>query len=118
MFSRVYGPITNCQKKAFQRLYFLKYMCSLFTSAEDIENLITKEIEKEVKAINGIKKITSNSVQNTSSVIIEFDTDIDVTEAKRDVQDAVNRAVPELPEDLLKNPEVYEIDISKLHYEY
>ncbi len=104
-------------KESFPEVVFPQiYVLTIYQGAppEDVENLITKEIEKEVKAINGIKKITSNSVQNTSSVIIEFDTDIDVTEAKRDVQDAVNRAVPELPEDLVKNPEVYEIDISEL----
>ncbi len=104
-------------KESFPEVVFPQiYVLTIYQGAppEDIENLITKEIEKEVKAINGIKKITSNSVQNTSSVIIEFETDIDVTEAKRDVQDAVNRAVPELPEDLEKNPEVYEIDISEL----
>ncbi|HZI23436.1 MAG TPA: efflux RND transporter permease subunit, partial [Chryseolinea sp.] len=104
-------------KESFPEVVFPQiYVLTIYQGAppEDVENLITKEIEKEVKAINGIKKITSNSVQNTSSVIIEFETDIDVTEAKRDVQDAVNRAVPELPEDLEKNPEVYEIDISEL----
>ena len=70
------------------------YVLTIYQGAppEDVENLITKEIEKEIKSINGVKKITSNSVQNSSSVIIEFETDIDVTEAKRDVQDAVNRA--------------------------
>lgn len=104
-------------KESFPEVVFPQiYVLTMYQGAppEDVENLITKEIEKEVKAINGIKKITSNSVQNTSSIIIEFDTDIDVTEAKRDVQDAVNRAVPELPEDLEKNPEVFEIDISEL----
>src|ERR1700716_1437656 len=58
----------------------------------DIENLITKEIEKEVKSISGVKKIKSSSVQSFSNVIIEFETDIDVDEAKVEVKDAVDRA--------------------------
>lgn len=102
-------------KESFPEVVFPQiYVLTIFQGAPptDVENLITKEIEKEIKSINGIKKITSNSVQNFSSVIIEFETDIDVTEAKRDVQDAVNRAKNELPT-LDKDPEVYEIDISE-----
>src|SRR5688572_2618649 len=89
-------------KESFPEVVFPQiYVLTIYQGAppEDVENLITKEIEKEVKAINGIKKITSNSVQNTSSVIIEFETDIDVTEAIRDVQDVVNHGAAELAEE-------------------
>src|ERR671910_3901347 len=43
----------------------------------DVENLVTKHIEKQVKSIAGVKKISSNSVQNFSSIIVEFETDVD-----------------------------------------
>ena len=62
-------------------------------SPSDIESLISKEIEKEVKSISGVKKIKSNSVQSFSNVIIEFETDIDVDKAKQEVKDAVERAL-------------------------
>lgn len=81
-------------------------------SPTDIENLITKEIEKEMKSISGVKKIKSNSVQSFSNVIIEFETDIDVDKAKQEVSDAVDRAKPNLPTDLKDDPQVIEIDIS------
>jgi multidrug efflux pump len=80
---------------------------------KDIENLITKEIEKEVKSIAGVKKVTSNSLQNFSNVIVEFNTDVDVKEAKREVQDKVDKARNELPTDLRDEPMVQEIDISE-----
>src|SRR5687767_6240631 len=80
----------------------------------DVENLVTKHIEKQIKSITGVKKITSNSVQNFSSIIVEFETDIDVIEAKRDVQDAVDKAKPDLPDDLPDDPSVLEIDISAM----
>ncbi len=83
-------------------------------SPSDIENLVTKQIEKQVKSISGVKKITSNSVQNFSNVIIEFDTKIDVKQAKLDVKDAVDRARPELPNDLPDDPTVMDIDISEV----
>ncbi len=103
-------------KESFPEVVFPQiYVLTIYQGAPptDIENLITKELEKEIKSINGVKEIVSNSVQNYSSVIIEFETDIDVTEAKRDVQDAVNRAKTELPT-LEKDPEVFEIDISEI----
>jgi multidrug efflux pump len=80
----------------------------------DIENLITKQIEKEVKSIAGVKKVTSNSVQDFSNVIIEFDADVDVDEAKREVKDAVDRAKPNLPDNLPDDPVVLDIDISEV----
>lgn len=80
----------------------------------DIENLISKEIEKEVKSISGVKKIKSNSVQSFSNVIIEFETDIDVDKAKQEVKDAVDRAKPKLPTDLKDDPQVIDIDISAM----
>jgi multidrug efflux pump len=85
---------------------------------KDIENLITKQIEKEVKTIAGVKKVTSNSVQNYSSVIIEFNTDIDVKEAKREVQDKVDKAKRDLPTDLEEEPTVQDIDISEVPIMY
>ncbi len=83
------------------------------TGPTDIENLVTKQIEKQVKSIAGVKKITSNSVQDFSNVIIEFETDVSIAEAKRDVKDAVDRAKPDLPNDLPDDPQVIDIDISE-----
>lgn len=82
-------------------------------SPTDIENLITKQIEKQVKSIAGVKKIISNSVQDFSNVIIEFETDISIDEAKREVKDAVDLAKRDLPTNLDKDPQVIEIDISE-----
>lgn len=83
-------------------------------SPKDIENLITKPIEKEVKAIAGVKKVTSNSIQDYSSVIVEFKTDVDVTDALQKVKDAVDKAKTELPSDRQFEPEVIEIDVSQV----
>src|SRR5690606_16655213 len=53
------------------------------TSPENMENLVTKPIEKEVKNLTGLKKVTSNSFQDYSVVIAEFNTDVEVDKAKR-----------------------------------
>lgn len=83
-------------------------------SPTDIENLITKQIEKQVKSIAGVKKITSNSIQDFSNVIIEFETDISIDDAKREVKDAVDLAKRDLPTNLDKDPQVIEIDFSEV----
>ncbi len=84
------------------------------TSPENMENLVSKPIEKEVKNLTGVKKVTSNSFQDFSVVIVEFTTDIEVDKAKQDVKDAVDKARPELPQSLPNEPEVKDIDLSEL----
>ncbi len=84
-------------------------------SPKDVENLVSKQIEKQVKSIAGVKKVTSNSVQGFSSVNIEFQTDVEVKEAKREVQEAVDKAkvdLPPVPSSLLDDPQVTDIDLS------
>ena len=106
----------NLPKENFPEVVFPQiYVATIYNGAPptDVENLITKHIEKQVKSIAGVKKITSNSLQNFSNVIIEFQTDVDVAEAKREVQDAVDKAKPDLPSNLPDDPQVIDIDISE-----
>lgn len=90
------------------------------TSPTDMENLVTKPIEKNLKSINGVKKITSNSLQDFSAIVIEFHTGIDVSEAKQKVKDAVDktRNQGDLPNDLPQAPSVSEIDFSEIPIMY
>jgi multidrug efflux pump subunit AcrB len=80
----------------------------------DIENLITRPVEKELKDLNGVKKMTSASFQDISMVLVEFDADVDVDRAKWDVKDKVDNAKRELPDDLQEDPMVEDIDMSEL----
>ena len=82
-------------------------------SPADIENLITRPLEKEIKSVKGLKKLTSNSVQDNSSVIVEFNTDIELKAALQDVKDAVDKAKSDLPSDLDMDPLVLDIDFSE-----
>ena len=104
-------------KESFPEVVFPQiYVATVYPGAspKDVENLVTKEIEKEVKSISGVKRIISNSVQDFSNVIVEFEASIEVDEAKKDVKDAVDRAKPNLPTTLLDDPEVIEIDLSEI----
>lgn len=82
-------------------------------SPTDIENLITRPIEKQLKGINGIKKISSNSLSDVSVVVIEFRTDVEQSIAKQRVSDAVDKARTDLPSDLDMEPQVQEINFSE-----
>lgn len=88
------------------------------TSPANMENLVTRPLEKQIKAISGVKKLTSNSMQDFSNVIVEFSTDMDVPEAKQKVKDAVDKARTELPNDLPRDPNVMEINFSEFPIMY
>src|SRR6056297_3778434 len=79
----------------------------------DIENLITRPIEKELESISGIKEIRSTSAQDASMIFVEFNTDVDIKVALQDVKDGVDKAKSELPGDLLVDPLVQDIDFSE-----
>ena len=58
-------------------------------SPTNIENTITKQIEKRLKAVSGVKKFTSTSMQDVSVIVVEFRTTEEVAVAKQKVKDAV-----------------------------
>lgn len=104
----------NMAKEAFPQVIFPQIMVNTIypgTSPENMESLIAKEIEKQCKGISGVKKITSNSVENFSTTMIEFNTTEDVQAAKQRVKDAVDKS--KLPSDLKDKPTVQDIDISQ-----
>jgi multidrug efflux pump subunit AcrB len=83
------------------------------TSPEDMENLITKPIEKQLKSVSGIKKIKSQSIADFSMVTVEFNTGVAVAVAKQKVQDAVDKSKSDLPKDMDNDPTVQEVDFSE-----
>ncbi|MEM6877872.1 MAG: efflux RND transporter permease subunit, partial [Bacteroidota bacterium] len=83
-------------------------------SAEDIESLVTRPMEKELQSVVGVKTIRSTSIQDFSVITVEFNSDEDLDEAVRRVKDAVDLAKPELPTDLDQEPTVLEIDLSQV----
>ncbi|MBU1011582.1 MAG: efflux RND transporter permease subunit [Bacteroidetes bacterium] len=79
----------------------------------DIENLISRPLEREIETIKGIKKMTSTSAQDYSLVFIEFNTNIEISKALTDVKDAVDKAKSKLPNDLDSDPVVDDIEMSE-----
>lgn len=78
-------------------------------SAKEVENLVTNPLEQELKGINGIKKMTSVSIENRSSIVLQIDPDQTTeSDARRDIRDALDR-VNTLPASV-KDPLVHVID--------
>ncbi|MDQ2719309.1 MAG: efflux RND transporter permease subunit [Bacteroidota bacterium] len=84
-------------------------------SPKDIENLVTRPIEKQIKGITGakIKKITSTSLQDFSAITVEFETDVKTEVALQKTKDAVDKAKKDLPTDLTQDPNVQEVSFSE-----
>ncbi|MBY0476268.1 MAG: efflux RND transporter permease subunit [Chitinophagaceae bacterium] len=85
-------------------------------SPGDIENLVTRPIEKQIKSISGARviKVQSTSQQDFSLIVVEFDTDVKVDLAKQKVKDAVDKSRTDLPQDLTVQPDVQEFAFSEM----
>ena len=81
-------------------------------SPVDMENLITRPIEKQLKSLNNVKDIKSTSVQDFSSIVVEFTPGVELAKAIQDVKDAVDKSKSELPTDLDQEPNVQEVNTS------
>lgn len=112
----IYSYITM-PKESFPEIVFpLIYVQTPYpgNTPGDIENLITRPLEKEIKSVDGIKKLNSQSVQDASIINVEFNIDVDTEKALQDVKDAVDRAKSDLPSDLDQDPVVLDIDLSRV----
>src|ERR1700755_372621 len=85
-------------------------------SPQNIENLVTRQIEKQLKSLKGLKKVTSNSVQNVSIITAEFQANVLIKDAKIDVKDAVDKAQQDLPQNdnNLKESVISDINVADL----
>lgn len=72
----------------------------------DIDSLITEKLYKEIKDIEGAKKITSSSSLGASSISIELQPETEVSKYINDVRNKIGRV--SLPKDA-KTPNVIEI---------
>jgi multidrug efflux pump subunit AcrB len=96
------------------------YVSSVFpgNSAEDVEKLIIKPLEKEFKNISGIEKITASSFQDYGMIIVEFGDKVGIEEAKTKIKDKVDIVKadtdwPNLDNGSKVEPSVFELNISE-----
>ncbi|MBL8993403.1 MAG: efflux RND transporter permease subunit, partial [Spirochaetia bacterium] len=79
-------------------------------SADEVERIVTRKIEEEIKRVNGAKRVTSQSIENLSTVVFEVEADASKNFQKvlNDVKTAVDR-VTDLPAEVKKS-DVFELD--------
>ena len=81
-------------------------------SPEDSERLLLRPMETALKAVTGIKKMTSTAYQSGGNVLIEFQAGADLSKALEDVRNKVAQARAELP-DGADEPTVNEVNLSE-----
>ena len=96
------------------------YISTVFpgNSPEDVEKLVIKPLEKEIKNISGVDKITSNSYQDYGMIIAEFADDVTIEIAKQRVKDKTDNVKadtdwPNLDNGSKVEPNVFELNISE-----
>ncbi len=80
-------------------------------SPNDAERLLVRPMEKELKAIEGIKQMTATAVEGHASILLEFEAGFDADAALIDVREKVDVAKAELPDDT-DEPTVNEVATS------
>ncbi|MGZ3765687.1 MAG: efflux RND transporter permease subunit [Mucilaginibacter sp.] len=85
-------------------------------SPQNIEVLVTRQIEKQLKSLKGLKKVTSKTQQNASIITAEFNANIDIKDAKRDVKEAVDKAKQDLPQNdnNLQESQISDINVADI----
>ena len=68
-------------------------------SSEDIENLITRQVEEVVSSVKNVKEVTSLSQEGISAVIVEFEWGVNLDFAAQDVREKLSWLTDYLPED-------------------
>ena len=96
------------------------YISSVFpgNSSEDVEKLVVKPLEKEIKNISGVDKVTSSSFQDYGMIIAEFSDDVTIEQAKQKIKDKVDNAKadtdwPNMDNGSKVEPNVFELNISE-----
>ncbi len=78
---------------------------------EDVERLVTKEIEDELGTLAGLENVYSSSMENMSMVMFSFEYGTDMDDAFIDMQEAVERVKRSLPEDA-DDPTIIAMDMN------
>ena len=78
-------------------------------SPEEVEEGIIKKVEEEVKGVTGIDRITSTSVENSGTALIEVAKGYDIDKVLRDVKNAVD-GINSFPVDM-EEPTVFKNEV-------
>ncbi|MFH1080141.1 MAG: efflux RND transporter permease subunit [Pseudomonadota bacterium] len=78
-------------------------------SPEIMDIDVTDKIEEAISTINGVKTITSSSLEGASSITVEFELERNIDLAAQDVREKVSSIRSKLPTDILE-PVIQKVD--------
>lgn len=78
---------------------------------EEVESLVTEEIEGAVANVEGIDSVTSTSSDGNSMVIVKFDYGVNLDDSVTDIRDKLSTIKAKIPEDA-KDPVVMKLDMN------
>lgn len=81
-------------------------------SPDDSERLLLRPMEQELSSIEGLKDLKSSGYTGGGFVMLEFQAGFDKDKAMDDVQEGVDKAKSELPENIDRDPSVSEVNFS------
>ena len=77
----------------------------------EVEELITKPLERAVAAITGVDEVISTSMEGSSRINLVFDWGEDMEAATNEVRDRIDRVLSRLPDEV-DRPSVFKFDTS------
>lgn len=78
---------------------------------KEVEQNVTEKLEEQLSTVNNLDEITSSSIDNVSSISLEFSFNADLNEAANDIRDVISRVRPELP-DGIEEPTIFKFSSS------
>ncbi|HSG70705.1 MAG TPA: efflux RND transporter permease subunit, partial [Planctomycetaceae bacterium] len=78
---------------------------------EEIETLLTRPLEQVLSGVSGVERVSSTSMEGSSSVRVEFDWGTDLDAAIGDMRQAIQQITPNFPEEV-EDPYIRRYDIS------
>ncbi len=92
---------------------FIVYTRYIGVSPEDIDELVSQEIEEAGGTLKGLKNIQSSSAENISMVMFQYEYGTDMDDAYMDLLEAVNSSQNDLPDDA-GDPTIIELNMNQL----
>ncbi len=88
-----FSAYNNMPRENFPEIKETKiYISSIYpgNTAEDVEKLITDPLEDKLKTVSNVVEITSTSQEDYSMIIVEFDENISIDNAKQKIKDEID----------------------------
>ena len=80
------------------------------SSPKDMASSVAIPLESSLSRIAGITDMTSSSTMGSTKIILQFDLNRNIDGAARDVQAALNSAMPNLPSNMPTNPIYFKVN--------